>query len=178
LKHKRNRQILGEGKYIRLVREGTWEYAERTLALGAVAVVAVTDDDKLVLIEQYREPIHNRIIELPAGLVGDIAGESVDDWGEIARRELLEETGFAARRIAKLAEGPVSAGFSSELVAFYLARGLKRVGPGGGVDHEEIEVHTVPLKRVFAWLKRRARAGCAIDQKIYAGLYFAALRNR
>lgn len=178
MKRKPNRQILGAGKYVRLVKEERWEYAERNLASGAVVIVAVTDADKLILIEQYRVPIHSRIIELPAGLVGDVAGESTDDWGEIARRELIEETGFDARKVVKLAEGPVSAGFSSELIAFYFAEGLTRVGSGGGVDHEEIKVHEVPLRRVGAWLKRRARDGYAIDQKIYAGLYFAASRAR
>lgn len=171
---KQNVQVLAEGKYIRLVKEGRWEYAERNVARGAVVIVAITDSRELILIEQHRVPIHNQIIELPAGLVGDVAGESTDDWAEIARRELIEETGYAARRMKKLAEGPVSAGFSSERVAFYLAAGLRKVGPGGGVDHEEIKVHEIAIDRVASWLKRRARAGCDIDQKIYAGLYFAA----
>jgi ADP-ribose pyrophosphatase len=58
-------------------------------------------------------------------------------------------------------------------VALYLARGLTRVHDGGGIDHEEIRVHVVPLARVENWLKRKGRAGLHIDQKIFAGLYFA-----
>lgn len=166
------RRVLAAGKYIRLVQEGQWEYAERAVACGAVAIVAVTDDQDLVLVEQHRVPMGGPTIELPAGLVGDIPGESVADWGEIARRELLEETGFQARRMTRLTFGPMSAGFSSETVALYRASGLKRVHDGGGVEHEQIRVHLVPLSRVEAWLKRKGRSGIHIDQKIFAGLYF------
>jgi ADP-ribose pyrophosphatase len=171
---KPRRRVLGAGNYIRLVREGRWEYAERVVASGAVAIVAVTDDRDLVLVEQYRVPVGGPAIELPAGLIGDIPGESVADWGVIARRELLEETGFQARRMTRLTSGPMSAGFSSETVALYLARGLTRVHEGGGVDHEEIRVHVVSLAKVRNWLARKERAGFRIDQKIFAGLYFAS----
>lgn len=166
------RKILGSGKYIRLVREGTWEYAERAVACGAVAIVAVTDAEELVLVEQHRVPMGGPTIELPAGLVGDIAGEATDDWAVVARRELLEETGFRARGMKRLTFGPMSAGFSSETVALYQASGLTRLHAGGGVEHEAIEVHLVPLTKVEGWLRRKERAGLHIDQKIFAGLYF------
>lgn len=158
---------------MRLVRKGRWEYAERNVARGAVVIVPITEERELVLIEQHRVPIGGRIIELPAGLVGDIAGEPIHDWGLVAKRELLEETGFRARRVKRLSAGPVSAGFSSETVAFYLATGLVREHAGGGVDHEEISVHVVPIDKVEGWLKRRERAGLQIDQKIFAGMHFA-----
>jgi ADP-ribose pyrophosphatase len=166
------RRILAAGKYIRLIQEGRWEYAERTLACGAVAIVAVTEEKQLILVEQHRVPMGGPTIELPAGLVGDIAGEPTDDWAVIARRELLEETGFRARSMKRMTFGPMSAGFSSETVALYLAGGLTRVHDGGGVEHEEIKVHLAPLDRIESWLKRKARAGLHIDQKIFAGLYF------
>jgi ADP-ribose pyrophosphatase len=166
------RKILGSGKYIRLIQEGQWEFAERAVASGAVAIVAVTDEQELVLVEQHRVPMGGATIELPAGLVGDIAGEATDDWSVIARRELLEETGFRARGMKRLTFGPMSAGFSSETVALYRATGLKRIHEGGGVEHESIVVHLVPLDRVERWLQRQARRGRHIDQKIFAGLYF------
>lgn len=167
------RQTLAAGMYIRLIKQGRWEFADRIGCEGAVVIAAVTDDRKLVLIEQYRIPVAAPVIELPAGLVGDIPGESTDDWAAVARRELLEETGFSARRMKQVAAGPVSAGFSSESIKFYLATGLKKIDEGGGVEHEEITVHTIPLDRVPAWLKKQSRRGRLIDQKIYAGLYFA-----
>jgi len=167
------RRVLGAGKYIRLIQEGRWEFAERTLACGAVAIIAVTNENELVLVEQHRVPMGGPTIELPAGLVGDIDGEPTDDWALIARRELLEETGFQARTMKRMTFGPMSAGFSSETVALYLAGGLTRVHAGGGVEHEEIKVHLAPVDRIETWLKRKARAGMHIDQKIFAGLYFA-----
>jgi ADP-ribose pyrophosphatase len=171
-------EVLGEGKYLRLVRQGPWEYAERRNEQGAVVIIPVADDGQIVLIEQYRVPVAARVIELPAGLVGDIPGESTEDWREIAHRELLEETGYRAKRMVRVSDGPVSAGFSSESVAFYLATGLTRVHAGGGVDHEEIRVHLVRPKSIAAWLRKRSRQGCLIDQKIYAGLHFVAVSQR
>jgi ADP-ribose pyrophosphatase len=166
-------KILKAGKYLRLVKLGNWEFAERTGALGAVAIAAVTDQAELVLVEQDRPPMRGPVIELPAGLVGDVPGESVDDWRVVARRELLEETGFRARRMVRVAQGPLSAGFSSESMALYLASGLSRVHAGGGVDHEAIRVHVVKLAGIENWLARQARRGKQIDLKIFAGLHFA-----
>ena len=57
------------GKFLALVKEGHWEYADRTNATGAAIIVAVTDEQKLLLVEQYRIPVHVRTIELPAGII-------------------------------------------------------------------------------------------------------------
>jgi ADP-ribose pyrophosphatase len=62
------------GKFLALVKEGHWEYADRTNATGASIIVAVTEEQKLLLVEQYRIPVHARTIELPAGIIGDDAG--------------------------------------------------------------------------------------------------------
>ncbi|MFV1995588.1 MAG: DNA mismatch repair protein MutT, partial [Verrucomicrobiales bacterium] len=64
-------EILGAGKYLRLVRRGGWEHVEQNLGEGAVAVLAVTDAAEVVLIEQVRPPLGGPVIELPAGIVGD-----------------------------------------------------------------------------------------------------------
>jgi ADP-ribose pyrophosphatase len=90
-----------------------------------------------------------------------------------ARRELLEETGFAARRFVLLGESPTSPGLTSETVVFVRALGLKKVAGGGGIDNEKITVHCVKLARAAAWLRRRAKAGAQVDVKTYAGLYFS-----
>ena len=163
---------IGAGKYLRLVRRGTWEYAERVGSSGAVCIIAVTDDRKLVLIEQVRPAMGGPVIELPAGLVGD--GEDAGEQGSAAAgRELIEETGFEAQHIEEVAHGPSTPGLSSETCGLFLATGLRRVGAGGGVDSEEITVFEVPLGEVEAFLREQAARGRAIDLKVYAALHFA-----
>jgi len=166
-------EILAEGKFVRLVRRGRWEYAERTNAPAAVVIVAVNEANELVLVEQYRAPVGKQVIELPAGLVGDIAGAEDEDMAVAALRELLEETGYAADGMEFLTEGPPSPGMSTEHAAFLRATGVCKVGDGGGDEHEQIKVHEVPLQKVDAWLREMVRAGYLIDPKIYIGLYFA-----
>ncbi len=167
------REILAAGKYMRLVRQGHWEFAERNNATGAVVIVAVTNQGKLLLTEQYRVPVQAPVIEMPAGLVGDIPGEEDEAWATAAQRELLEETGYLAQKMKHLTGGPVSAGFGNEMVSFFLARGLEKIEQGGGVDGEDIRVHEVLLSRVPAWLRKKQRAGVLVDPKVFAGIYFA-----
>lgn len=163
---------LHTGKYLALIKEGRWEYADRTNATAASIIVAVTDEQKLLLVEQHRIPVHARTIELPAGLIGDEPGHGNEAHAEAARRELLEETGYTAGQIEALTRGPASGGLTSEIVTLLLATRLRRVGAGGGVAHEDIVVHDVPLEEVHDWLQAKAKAGMLIDPKIYAGLYF------
>src|ERR1700722_17662471 len=86
-------------KFLALIKEGHWEYVDRVNATGAALIVAVTPEEKLILVEQYRIPVHVRTIELPAGIIGDEPGNCGESHAEAARRELLEETGYAAGRI-------------------------------------------------------------------------------
>lgn len=163
-------QLLHEGRYLRLKQRGRWEFAERTNASSAVIVVAITPEDRVLFVEQYRVPIEARSIEMPAGLVGDLGEtESVET---AARRELLEETGWAAEHIEFLMAGPSSSGMSNEMIAFVRATGLSRQGPGGGDESESITVHEVPRNAVAGWLFARMQEGYSIDPKLYAGLYF------
>lgn len=164
---------LAQGRFLKLVRQGTWEYVERVNSRGAAALVAVTDDGKLVLIEQPRPALGKLVIELPAGLVGDEEGMEEEEIEAAAGRELVEETGFQADRLELVAEGPTSPGLASECIAFVVATGLRRVGAGGGTPSEEITVFEVPLGEVETFLREQAARGRAIDVKVYAGLYFA-----
>jgi ADP-ribose pyrophosphatase len=168
------RTVLYEGKHLRLVRDGRWEYAERTKASGAAVIVAVTDESRLILTEQFRVPMGKRVIELPAGLVGDLDGAEKEDMAEAARRELIEETGYEAGEMKFLTMGPPTAGLATELVSFFLATQLKRVGPGGGDESEQIKVHEIGLSEVPKWLHGQAANGLLIDPKVYAGLWFAS----
>ncbi|HZV38863.1 MAG TPA: NUDIX hydrolase [Pseudoxanthomonas sp.] len=159
-----------DGRYLRMRVRGTWEYAERTHAGGLAAIiVAVTPDDKVVFVEQFRVPLQAPTIEMPAGLVGDIhAGESIE---ESAIRELEEETGWTADRAELLMTGPTSSGMSNERIAFVRAIGLRKVGPGGGDGGEDITVHEIPRGEAAAWLARKMGEGYELDAKLWAGLW-------
>jgi ADP-ribose pyrophosphatase len=171
--HKQPREILARGKYLQMVRQGSWEYAERINISGIVGLIPVTDAGELVLVEQFRVPLGKRCVELPAGLAGDVAGQEQEPLVEAARRELEEETGYRARDMRQVLEGPNSAGSSPHLMTFFLATGLSKVGEGGGDEHEDIQVHVVPIQGIHAWLQAQEAQGKALDPKIYAGLWFA-----
>lgn len=168
------RRVLGEGRFVRLVAEGHWEWAERLNISGAVMIVAVTEARELVMVEQYRIPLHARVIELPAGLAGDEAAHAGEPLAHAARRELVEETGYEADTLEHLVDGPTSAGMTSETYSVFLARNVRRTGLGGGDAHEAIQVHVVPLDAVEQWLAQRRREGVEVDPRVYLGLYFAS----
>lgn len=91
---------------------------------GAVAVVAVTADDEIVLVDQYRATIDDYLVEIPAGM-RDKSGEPEIDT---ARRELEEETGYTAREWVSLGRMLSTPGVSSGWVELFLATGLEQVG--------------------------------------------------
>ena len=95
-----------------MVVRGTWEYSERTHAGGLAAIIiAVTPEDRVLFVEQFRVPLQARTIEMPAGLVGDIdAGETIE---RSSIRELEEETGWTADHAEVLMVGPTSSGAST-----------------------------------------------------------------
>ncbi|GAB2660231.1 NUDIX hydrolase [Arenimonas aestuarii] len=161
--------VMCEGKYLRLVKSGHWEYAERTNAGSAVIVIAVTPERKLLFVEQFRIPLGAPTIEMPAGLVGDL--DEADTMEEAAKRELLEETGWRADEVKVLMVGPTSSGMSNELIAFVRARGLTRVNAGGGDATEDITVHEVPVDEAPRWLAGKMAAGYSMDPKLWAGLW-------
>jgi ADP-ribose pyrophosphatase len=169
--------ILHPGKFLALIKEGHWEYVDRVNGSGAALILAVTAEQKILLVEQFRIPVHARTIELPAGIIGDEPGCSNESQVEAARRELSEETGYAADNLVPLMTGPSCSGLTSERVTFFRASGLRRVGKGGGVANEEISVHEISMVEVVSWLETKAKTGVLIDPKIYAGLFFVA-QNR
>jgi len=152
------------GKYICVVREGTWEYVERCGGVQAVVILA-EHDGKVVLIEQIRVPLGNRkCLELPAGLVGD---EDPDATVEgTAVKELEEETGFTADRIEVIGQFFSSPGMVAEGFTLVRAHGLRRIGAGGGNKHEDIEVHFVARADIPAFVAGKRAEGYAIDVKL------------
>lgn len=166
------REILGTGKYLELVREDRWEFAVRNKGSGVVCVIPVTDDNALVLVEQWRAALNAPCIELPAGLVGD-EDDANEDMLVAAKRELEEETGFRAQEWTWVYEGASSPGLTPETVNMYLATRLTRVSDGGGTGHENITVHVVPLDTIEVWLARQRERGAAIDIKVFGALGLA-----
>jgi ADP-ribose pyrophosphatase len=109
---------------------------------GAVAIVALDDDDQVTLIHQYRHPLGKRIWELPAGLI-DHLGE---DPLESAKRELVEEVGLAAAHWSVLVDVAASPGFTDEVVRVFLATGLSVVDREALGDEEaDLVARKVPL---------------------------------
>jgi len=156
-------EVVWSGRFIEAKKLGKWEFVSRTGGVHAAVIVAV-DEGHALLVEQYRVPIGARCLELPAGLVGDEEqGEAVE---AAAIRELEEETGYRAERMADLGRYFASPGMSSEGFTLLRAEGLSRVGRGGGVAGEDIAVHRVRLDQVPAFAAARRAEGVAIDSKL------------
>ncbi len=156
-------EILWSGRFIEAKRLGKWEYVSRTRGVSAAVILAV-EDGHVLLVEQYRVPIGARCLELPAGLVGD--EEEGEAAAAAAIRELEEETGYRAERAVDLGRYYASPGMSSEGFTLVRAEGLTKVGEGGGVAGEDIEVHRVKLADVPAFVAERRAAGVAADAKL------------
>lgn len=164
---------LAEGKYLGLYSRDTWEFAARPNSTGVVGILPITTDDQLVLVEQFRVPYQDTVIEIPAGLVGDEEEFVHESLAETAGRELLEETGYRAGTITPLLSSPTSAGMTSETTHFFAATELTREHAGGGTEHEDITVHHVPLKDLAPWLAEKEKEGLQIDFKIHACICLA-----
>ena len=166
-------QILAEGRFARFVRKGTWEYVERKNLSGIVVLIPITDQGEMVLVEQFRVPVNARVIELPAGLAGDIPGQEDEDLTRAACRELEEETGYKPHSLKLLCQGPPAPGISNEVVTLFLATKLERVGEGGGDENEDIQVHHVAIDQFAQWLSQQQASGKLVDPKVFVALHFA-----
>ena len=163
-------QTLFESKWLGLYRRGHWDFVRRPNSEACVGILAITDADEVVLIEQFRIPVGQRVIEIPAGLVGDEAEHLGEDLSETAARELLEETGYRAGRMELILSSPTSAGMTCEFTHLFLANQTTREADGGGVSGEDIQVHHVPLSGLRGFLSQKLAEGCAVDFKIHAAL--------
>ena len=157
-----------EGRFMAAVTRGKWEYVRRTGGMTAVAIEAVVDG-RLLLVEQFREPLGCNCLELPAGLVGDDDGKH-DTPEEAAIRELEEETGYRAGHVETLGVFHSSPGILSEGFTMVRAHDLVKVGEGGGTDDEEIIVHEVPLEKLTQFCNAKRAEGCALDVRVMAML--------
>jgi ADP-ribose pyrophosphatase len=158
-----------QGKYVRALKRGRWEYVSRANDIRAVVVLAEFEG-KVILIDQPRMAVGGRCVELPAGLVGDEdAGATVEGT---AVKELEEETGFTAERIERLGDFHASPGMLSESFTLVRAHGVTGMGTGGGTEHEDINVHLVARRDIPAFLDRKRREGFAVDVKLLIFLGF------
>ena len=165
------KRTLAEGRHLRFVVRNGWEFVERPGISGIVVILGLTDRGGLVLATQWREPVAAWVVELPAGLAGDLPGHETEELANAATRELREETGFEAASMEPILTGPPSAGVSSEVVTFFRARGLKRTGRGGGEGDERVRTHVVPLARLGGWLAAMQARGVLVDPKVLAGAH-------
>ena len=170
--------IIHDGQYIRFIKHEGWEFVERSNCTGIVIIVPLTKDNEVIFVEQFRPPVKKKVIEFPAGLVNDHNPHKQESMLTAARRELWEETGYHAKTLKKLLEGPVSGGLTSDQVTMVLATDLSKTGSGGGDETEKITIHKIPLEKVESWLRRMQRKGFLIEPKIYAGLYFLSKYNK
>ncbi|GAW91676.1 NUDIX hydrolase [Calderihabitans maritimus] len=155
-----DRVILPNGK------EATREVVEHP---GAVAVVALTDKDEIVMVRQFRKPVEETTLEIPAGKL-----EGGEDPHSCARRELEEETGLKPNRIKLLMEFYTTPGFSDEKMYLFLAEDLEEVPPHRD-DDELVEVEKLPLGKAVNWVMQ----GKINDAKTIIGILAVdCLRSR
>jgi ADP-ribose pyrophosphatase len=180
-----DKKIVWQGRYLRSLiityrdRFGNtknWEAVERTNCSGIVVVVPVTVEKEFLLIRQFRPVVNNFVIEFPAGL-----NDKMEPLDVVARRELIEETGYDSNEIVYLAEGPVSSGMSSEILTVFLAKdtrpapyNMKEKYPAD--ESEDIEVLKTPISKVYKVLESRKKDGDYIDLKVYGLIEIAKKR--
>ncbi len=171
-----SKKVLWQGNFIRIVSKkftnkkgalSTWECAERTTATEIVAIFPVTKDRELVLIKQFRFPLESYVIELPAGLA-DRKDESLE---MLARRELLEETGYQASRLLLIHKGPFNSGMTNDELTVFYAPQVEYIGFDNveSDDSEEIEVIKVPIKKLVEFCTKKHK-NFKVDIKILGTL--------
>lgn len=153
--------------------EGTTSTREVVEHMGAVGVVALDDENNVVLVNQYRHPVRARLDELPAGLL-DVKGESALD---AAKRELVEEAGLTAGEWHVLLDLYNSPGISTEAMRIYLARDLSTVPDRDGFTPEHEEATMTVRREPLGETVRRACAGRITNATAVAGL-LAALHGK
>lgn len=162
-------ETMWEGKFVRAMRRGRWEYASRANDIRAVVILAEYDG-KIILIDQPRVALGCRCVELPAGLVGDLDPRATPE--STAIQELEEETGFTATHVERLGDFFASPGMVSESFTLVRAHGVRRIGEGGGDENEDINVHLVTRAEIPNFLDQKRAEGFGVDVKLLLFLNF------
>ena len=158
-------RVVWQGRFITAKTKGRWEFVSRSRGIRAAVILAV-EHGHVILVEQYRVQLGRPCIELPAGLVGDDDSAPGEDALAAAGRELEEETGYRAATLEDCGEFYSSPGMVSESFHLIRARGLAKVGQGGGVDGEDIVTHRVPLSGLARFVAEQREAGKGIDVRL------------
>ena len=159
-------RIEWQGRFITTKTRGRWEYVGRARGIKAAAIIAIDDEDHVILVEQYRVPLGKVCLEIPAGLIGDDEGKSGEAEEDAAMRELEEETGYRAEHMENLGEFYSSPGMVSESFTLLRAHGLTKVGEGGGTASEDITVHRVRLSELAQFVADWRKRGHGVDVRI------------
>ena len=170
-------RIVWQGRFVTMKTRGRWEYAGRSRGIRAAAIIAIDEDAHVLLVSQYRVPLGQFCLEIPAGLIGDEDGSEDETEMDAAIRELEEETGYRAGRMELIGDFHSSPGMVSESFSLLRAHDLTKVGDGGGIDGENIEVHRVPLERLDAFVKTWRSEGHAVDVRIAMLMMGTILRS-
>ncbi len=154
------KEVLFEGRIINLQVEkvtlpnGKTSTREIIKHPGAVCVIALTDDDKLIMVEQYRKALERSILEIPAGKL-----EPGEEPVITAARELEEETGYGSETLTHLISFYTSPGFADELVHVFVANNLYKIQDAKGADEDEfVELYELTLEEAEE---------CLVDQRIF-----------
>ena len=146
-----------------LLDDGTQSTREVVEHRGAVAIVPMLNNDRVLLVRQYRYAIGKELLEIPAGTL-----EIGEDPQTAARRELEEETGYKSEQVTKIIEIYMAPGYTTEKIHVYLATNLQRSKPQLDED-ERIEIKPV----LFSEALQKVRSGEICDAKTVCGLYRA-----
>ncbi len=143
-------EIVFQGKFLRIRRDytdrGAWETVELDSHKETAVIIAITDENELLLEKHYRFPLNRYVVELPAGLVDDETPE------ECARRELLEETGYEAKELIPLFHGVICQGITRMYAHYFYAPKVMRIGEQKLEPTEDIEILKIPWDRVDDFL--------------------------
>ena len=131
---------------------------------GAVAIIAVTQHNEIILIKQFRKPVEEVIYEIPAGLANQ--GEELE---AAARREFLEETGYRAQKIGKVLAAYTSPGYSTEILHYFVAEDLKLEKQNLDAD-EVVKVEKIKIEECL----QKIESGEIKDNKTILGIMIAA----
>ena len=129
---------------------------------GAVGVLAITDDQKIILVRQFRKPLEKMNLEIPAGKL-----EPNEDPMECALRELKEETGYTASNMTQITKFYTSPGFANEIIYLYHAEGLEN-GEATPDEDEFVELVSLTLEEALQLIAE----GEIVDGKTIIAIYY------